>query len=446
MFIDYIGNTGFLVTLQSGEKVALDWWMSTNAFHGAWSLFPAVSEADRKYFLSDNRPDYVFISHLHTDHLDPEVLNELDRETPIIIGKRAHPHLSRSLGGMGLKNVVEVEFEQEHSFGSFSVVLFDDFSADETAPTDQVGYQLDSAILVKDQDGVSFLNLNDDIPTRAQAERIAEKFGSPDAAALVCSSASSYPQCFLNYDDAQKAEKREGLVQKTTGRFYDVMSGLEPRVAIPCGGAVLNGVLSDLSGFAQLMPDDAQMEERRGELPAASELLVMDARDRLDLRSDGRSLEKLREKPASFPEAVAEAAERQLDHESICLPSSFRILMPNMLRRARQNLWRRQESLELYPDWLVTLRVEPLGSIQPDDAVGPMKFAYTFDLKSPEPVATPDETRQQIEFVIDARLLLMVLISATVWDNVYTASLVQTRREPDVFDMNVTKLMSFFAV
>ena len=147
-----------------------------------------------------------------------------------------------------------------------------------------------------------------------------------------------------------------------------------------------------------------------------------------------------------FEEAVAEAAERPLDHEQICLPGSFRIIMPNMLRRARQNLWRRQEGLDLFPDWLVTLRVEPLGSIQPGDALGPMSFSYTFDMKSPDPVEQADDTRQHIEFVIDARLLLMVLISGTVWDNVYTTSLVQTRRDPDVFDPNVTKLMSFFAV
>lgn len=446
MRIEYLGNTGFLVELQSGERIALDWWFSTDAFHGAWSLYPPISEAGRKSLLAEKRPDYVFVSHLHTDHLDPEVLAALDPETPIIIGKRALPHLNRSLRGLGLKNIVEVAFEEEQSFGSFSVVLFDDFSTDAEAPTDQVGYQLDSAILVKDKDGVGFLNLNDDIPTREQTERIAAKFGNPDVVAMVCSSASSYPQCMLNYSDAEKLEKRQGLIDKTARRFVDAVAGLAPRIAVPCGGAVLNGALAPLTKFAQLATDPQALERHCKQLPPETELIAMESRDRLSVENGSRSLESPEESPMPLEEAVAEAAERPLDHEQICLPGSFRVIMPNMLRRARQNLWRRQESLKLYPDWMVTLRAEPLGSIHPGDAIGPMSFSYTFDMKSPDPVTKPSEGRQHIEFVIDARLLLMVLISGTVWDNVYTASLVKTKRDPDVFDPNVTKLMSFFAV
>jgi UDP-MurNAc hydroxylase len=446
MLIDYVGNTGFLVTLQSGEKIALDWWMSSNAFHGAWAVYPPLSQAERAYYLELNKPDYVFVSHLHTDHLDPQVLCALDPQTPVIIGKRAHPHLSRSLRGLGLKNIVEVEFEQEKSFGSFSVVLFDDFSADQSAPTDQVGYQLDCAIQIKDRDGVSFFNLNDDVPSRAQAERIAAEFGRPDAVAIASAGASSYPQCFLNYDDAQMAEKKRFVVQKTAGRFFDVMSGLRPRVAIPCGGAVLNGVLADRTRFAQIMPDPEEMTRRRGELPEGTDLVLLEARDRLDLRPDGQSVEKGREAPVSISTALTEAAERQLDHEMICIPESFRVLLPVMLRRARQRLWSQQQRLDLFPDWLVTLRVEPLGAVRDGDTLGSMQLSYTFDLKSPEADAEADESRQHIEFVVDARLLLMVLISGTVWNNIYTSSLVQTRRNPDVQDMNVTKLMSFFAV
>ncbi|WP_299616734.1 MBL fold metallo-hydrolase [Pelagibius sp.] len=446
MDIEYLGNTGFLVGLQSGETIALDWWFSTNAFHGAWALYPPISPDYRRHLLSENPPDYVFISHLHADHLDPEVLKELDKETPVIIGKRAQPHLSRCLKGLGMRNIVEVPFEEEQSIGSFSVVLFDDFSTDSDAPTDEVGYQLDSAILIRDRDGVSFLNLNDDIPTRRQTEGIASRYGQPDAAAMVCSSASSYPQCMLNYDDAQKAEKRRELIRKTTLRFYDAMAGLEPRIAIPCGGCTLNGALAPLAEFAQILPDEAVMQEQRHRLPTGTELLSMESRDRLELRDGTRSLARGNGTPVSYREAAAEAAARQLDHERICIPESFRILLPNMLRRARQNLWRRQESLDLFPDWLVTLRVEPLGSVQPGDTLGPVELSYTFDLAAPEAPAEADENRQHIEFVVDARLLFMVLVSGTVWDNVYTASLIQTRRHPDVFDPNVTKLMSFFAV
>ncbi|MGF1591676.1 MAG: MBL fold metallo-hydrolase [Kiloniellaceae bacterium] len=445
MQIDYIGNTGFLVTLKSGKKIALDWWISTPAFHGAWSLFPPLRPSDRDYYLAQNKPDYIYVSHLHSDHLDPEVIARFDPQTPVIIGKRGHPHLTRSLIGMGLKNIVEVAFEEEHSFGSFSVVLFDDFSTDPDCAGDQVAYQLDSSILVKDTDGVSFLNLNDNIPQRGQAERIAQTFGSPDAAALVCSSASSYPQSFLNYDDEEMAVKQAATVQKTTGRFFDVMSGLRPKVALPCGGAVLNGALAPRNRFAQMGADEKMLARRRGDMPAGSELVIMGTRDRLDIDSEGARLHKHALAPVSLPVALAEAAERRLDHELICIPGSFKVFLPNLLRRARQNLWRRQESLCLFPDWQVTLRTEPLGQVQPGDAVGPIALSYTFDLKSPEPVAAPDPLRPQIEFVLDARLLLMVLISAAVWDNLYTSSMVQTRREPDVFDTNVTKLMSFFA-
>ncbi len=446
MQIEYLGNTAFLVELRSGERIALDWWFSDNAFHGAWALFPPLSDEKRHYLMTEKRPDYVFVSHLHTDHLDPEVLGALDPETPVIIGKRALPHLNRSLRSLGLKNIVEVPFEQEWPLDSFSVVLFDDFANDADAPTDQVGYQLDSAILIRDGDGISFLNLNDNIPTRQQTERVASKFGCPSSVAMVCSSASSYPQCMVHYDDAEKAEKRKALVEKTAQRFVEAVSGLTPQVAIPCGGVVLNGVLAPLTHFAQLQPDMAALDKRHDSLPESTEVIAMKMHDRLDLGKDGSSLDVHDEEQMSLVDALTQAGDRALDHERICVPDSFRVIFPNMLRRARQNLWRRQEALKLYPDWLVTLKVEPLGTVQPHDTVGARIFTYTFDLASPDPEVETEEGRQRIEFIIDARLLLMVLISGTVWDNVYTASLVKTRREPDVFDPNVTKLMSFFAI
>lgn len=446
MQIEYVGNTGFRVELQSGETIALDLWLSTNAFHGAWAVYPPINKDYRRFLLSDSPPDYVFVSHLHTDHLDPEALGELDRDTPVIIGKRPHFHLGRMLMGLGLRNIVEVSFEEEHSFGSFSVVLFDDFATGGEAPADQVGYQLDSAIMVRDRDGVSFLNLNDDIPTRRQTELIARRFGRPDAAAMVASAASSYPQSILNYDEAQKVQKRRDVIDKATKRYIEAMSGLGPRVAIPCGGAVLNGALAPLTRFAQMMPDATALGERRHDLPAGTELISMEPRDRLDLRSNSRAVSRSGEAPVPFSDAVAQAAGRTLDHEQICVPASFRILMPTMLQRARGKLWSKQQDLDLFPDWIVTLRTEPLGTIRQDDSLGPIELSYTFDLTSPDPAVQPDDKRPFIEFVLDARLLFMVLVSGAVWDNIYTVSMVQTRRHPDVFDPNVTKLMSFFAV
>ena len=82
------------------------------------------------------------------------------------------------------------------------------------------------------------------------------------------------------------------------------MAGLEPRIAIPCGGATLNGALAPLGAFAQLMPDDEAIQERRHLLPEGTELMTMGAQDRLKLNGEPASLEMRNAKPVSYREAA----------------------------------------------------------------------------------------------------------------------------------------------
>lgn len=445
MRIEAIGNTGFAATLAGGKTLLLDCWLSDDAFHGAWGAYPVADDALRHRLARDPAPDFVFVSHLHDDHFDAAFLSLLAPETPILIAKRRTPHLLRRLEALGLTNVIELAPEQETAIDGIDFTVFDDFAVDPEAPADGVGYQLDSSLLLRDGDGVAFLHVNDNIPSEAQARRLKEKIGPLDAAAMVVAAASSYPHCFDNFADSEKLAKRGVVMEKSRARFFTAMAALAPRAAIACGNYVLNGPLAALDRFAPVPTADFVAEDA-ARLPKQSALVMLNRGDALLVDKHDARVERSRAITPPRADEAARAAARKLHHELATIPPSFAPPWPRLLAKARANLWKMQEKLRLTPDWIVVLRPETLGEAQPGNALLTDAPTFVFDLKTAELPASAGQGRNVIEFGIDPRLLFLLLTGCAVWDNVYTASLVRTRRTPDVFDMNVTKLMSFFAL
>jgi len=112
---------------------------------------------------------------------------------------------------------------------------------------DEVNYDLDTSIVVNDQD-VTFFNQVDNPLTRADCtivnDFIVKEFGSLTVAALMCGAAGEYPQAFINLDrDAEKAT----TISSSLGRLRDKLETLKPALYFPAGGTYfIPGKLSGL--------------------------------------------------------------------------------------------------------------------------------------------------------------------------------------------------------
>lgn len=436
MKLEGITNASVLVTLADGRTVLCDPWYSDGVCYGSWYNFPPLADPARYTSL---RPDAIYISHLHQDHLDPDTLARYPRQTEIWIGKLPHDHLERAIRGLGFQNITSFELERPTEHRRLVLTFFGDFAPTVLGAPDAVDYAIDTSILIRDADGTTLFNVNDNTIQVPDARRVAERFGSPDLSLVPCSGASLYPHAFPDYPHEEKLELKRQLTQQMIERFLGVCETLGSRWIVPAAGSyVMGGSIAHYSAYLH-QPTPATLLERWNERGIKdSELVNLCEGDVLDTASGA-----LTENPAArfrdFTEEERTAyaltlADRPLLHEELSLPGGARFSWAALLKSARANLWRHQERLAVFPEWDVELHLG--GLVEPP-------FRFRLDAPEPTAEAAARAGRGRIAFELDHRLLLLVLIRAAHWNNVEAGALVRIRRDPDRYEPSIHSLMSF---
>lgn len=222
--ISYLGHAGLVVEHRS-TRVLVDPWFFP-AFLESWFPYP-----DNRHLLDDvvtESFDYLYVSHMHEDHLDRRVIAQLGRDVTVLCPRFRSKALARFFRDNGFSNVVELGHHE-------TVRLGEDVVATMVLDT---SHKEDSGLLL-DLDGFRFLDLNDcntplsELPT------------SVDLLACQFSGAMWYPACYDYPPDVMRqkvAEVRRDLfdtlvrkVQMTGARNYLPSAGpacfLDPALA-----------------------------------------------------------------------------------------------------------------------------------------------------------------------------------------------------------------------
>jgi UDP-MurNAc hydroxylase len=444
MQIEFISNAGIIIRLLDGRSILVDPWLYP-AYHGSWHNFPPLSAAGREKYLS-LQPDYIHISHLHPDHLDPRSLAHYPKETPVIIGKLPYPHLENRLRGLGYINIVSLELNQPQSFADIEINIWGDFHEMVDEPEDLVAYSMDTSLWITDRDRTSVFHVNDNVLTVEVAKQIVETQGHPDIAIVPYSGASMYPHAFTNYTTAEKLEQKERLrLRCLHNLFLGVAEILKPQYLIPAAGSyVMGGELTEYNRYLHQSTPAQVQDFWQEHAKVESEVFFLQEGDTLDTKMGSVQIN-----PAAplrnFSETDRERygatlATAKLDHESIVIPDSFEVPWGRLLFKARRNLWFKQQQINVLPPTDIELRLT-------DGQALVCTFSFSLDRELPhkqpfEPV--PD--RHHIIFTIDAKLMMMNLLSATIWNNLEIGALIEVHRTPDVYDPTAHSLMSYFVL
>ena len=148
-----LGHAGILVETRQASIVCDPWFVP--AFFGSWFVFPRNDRLDAELLARVERPDFLYISHLHADHLDDAWLaDHLDRSATVLLPGYPTDELERHLRGLGFTRFVRTE-------AATPVEIAEGLTVEihvETSITDGPGG--DSAIIVDDGEH-RLLNQND---------------------------------------------------------------------------------------------------------------------------------------------------------------------------------------------------------------------------------------------------------------------------------------------
>ena len=179
MRMTFLGHVGFHVETRGGSVLCDPWF--TPAYFGSWFPFPRNDMLPPAGFAA---PDFLYISHLHRDHFDPDWLaRNVDKAAAVLLPDFGVPFLERELRAVGFRNFVRIPHGERIELGGglFATILAF------TAPADG---PLGDSLLVLDDGTARVLDQNDARP--GDPDRLRE-LGPFDAQIVQFSGAIWYP-------------------------------------------------------------------------------------------------------------------------------------------------------------------------------------------------------------------------------------------------------------
>ena len=120
MKISHFCNS-FLSISFKNSTLFCDPWVGHSKNHG-WFSYPMTKNYFKK--INKYKPDYIYISHLHADHLDEMTIKSLYKKNQKIIIKNFKAKILRNrLISYGFKNILEIMNKKNKINPDFSVVL-----------------------------------------------------------------------------------------------------------------------------------------------------------------------------------------------------------------------------------------------------------------------------------------------------------------------------------
>ncbi|CAB4883579.1 unannotated protein [freshwater metagenome] len=147
-----IGHAGILIETPYGS-ITCDPWFEP-AFFASWFVFPRNDQLSDDLLHRIEHADYLYISHLHGDHLDDAWLaNHMSRDTTVLIPGFPTRELELHMRSLGFNNIIRTVDGEEIDLGGMRVAIHV-----ETSISDGPGG--DSTLVVSDGE-TRLVNQND---------------------------------------------------------------------------------------------------------------------------------------------------------------------------------------------------------------------------------------------------------------------------------------------
>jgi UDP-MurNAc hydroxylase len=242
MRITGLGHASVFLETAHGS-ILTDPWVNP-AYFGSWFPFPDNSELDWDRF---GRADYLFVSHLHRDHFDPEHLRKhISKKTTVLLPEYPTSELEDALRDCGFTSFVTPASGEVVDVDGLQLMI-----QSLTSPTD--GPIGDSSLWVSD--GVqTVLNQNDARPSELD---IFKALGPVDGYLVQFSGAIWFP---MVYELPARAKQALGLTKRERqfDRTLRYITELGARFVFPTAGPPCF-LDEELWGFNDIFGDESNI-------------------------------------------------------------------------------------------------------------------------------------------------------------------------------------------
>lgn len=425
MKITHYVNAMMLIEGASSRVLCDPWITFDNESGSGLYNFPAP-QATRED-IEAIRPDFIYITHTHADHLDPVTLALFDRDTPILVSWYDDNFTERAARRLGFHDVRVSDPEAGLALNGEDRAWLEPSAV--YPEVDSIGiFRIDGKVLV---------NANDNPFHEAQCRSIAERFGPIEVAAVPIGLQGPYPMFYDNLSPAEKTRKAEEKKQKSYRSIVGYVSTLEPRYLFCfAAGAVYGGPKARMLRYAGIGRADEAVRIAQAARPVRPVLLSQGCS--YDFATDtqtGAFRAVDADTEAAYIETIAGLPGKFDDGGAFYIAPDERTDLTKLLRaaRAKQRQWQERRGVGSEMSYFLDVGEPEL---------------YRLSLRDDEVrrVARPAPEDEPYEiFRLPYPLLVGLLTEHYNWSNVKT-QFVDFYRQPDVFDPELHILMSHLHV
>lgn len=426
-------------------RVLCDPWLTDGIYYGSWYHYPPLVFSANDF----KDVDYLYLSHIHPDHMDPATLALLPKTIPVLIHCYAEKFLLNLLQKLGFTTIHEIAHGEKFQLAAdFFIEIF---AADNCDP-EMCGRYFQCAVpsvykqtMQIDSMGVflgggkTLVNTND-CPyglSRTVCDTVLERHASIDFLLVGYSGATAYPQCFENLPDHLKRQESRAHQKMKLEQCISFLKHFKPAAFMPFAGQyVLGGKMAPLNAFTS----PPRIEELPSLFPPLmqqnsidSRFVLLNSGEFYDLHQQSAS--------AAFNFPPPEERQRYIENtlsskrydyeEDDCIYTD----LTDRLKEAHAKMHARQE---LYGDF------DSNWTIYIDAG---QEYVYCV------PLVKGSEVRAVMrnEFVtpylrigVDYRLLMRILNRKAHWNNAEIGSHLSFFREPNIYHRSIHLFMSYF--
>ena len=230
MKITYFVNTMFLITGKHTKVLCDPWITSGNKSTSGLYNYPKLNTT--RDDLPSLKPDFIYISHTHADHFDPDTLCVFDKNIPILVSWYKHNFTEKAVKKLGFKDVRVSDKNKPLKLNGEDTCWIEPSAI----------YSAVDSIAVFRIDGLNVFNANDCGYDYNQCNTLKERFSEIDAACIPSGMQGPYPAFYDNLSLEQKKQEAEKKKYNNFHTILEYLKTLKPKYFFPfTGGAVYGG-------------------------------------------------------------------------------------------------------------------------------------------------------------------------------------------------------------
>jgi len=440
--VTYLQNAAVIIE-NAGEKILCDPWLVDGCYYGSWYHYPKFNFNLKEF----DDIDYLYISHIHPDHLDIKTLKQLKKDIPVLIHEFPQKFMKRNIEELGFK----VEELPNNKRTKLEKTWINIIAADNCDPeicsrafgcnfdSNQFGTNQIDTFSVIDNDEKVIVNSNDCPYEIGQntAKIIKKQYSNIDLFLVGYTGASDYPSCY----DLEPFEKEKEAKKKKIKRLQNAVDYIQifnPKYYLPFAGRyVLGGKLTPLmkhkgestldEGFDYLS-QNVDQEKNKG--------IILNSKSYFDLDTEQASEQYMPENKQEREQYVQNVLSKlKLDYEDEPFPKLDSVL--KLISKAYERFERHRKMINYSTDTVILIKL---------DNENLLLIPVNGDIFKIINIRELDNFQKYYYLSLDMRLFFRILQGSKKahWNNAEIGCHISWRRIPNIYDRSLLYCLNFF--